>query len=158
MHDEHLVFQNRRQREPAVDLHHLLVDLAPHVDPVLLDALLVEAAAVRVEVDRLILVVASVHVHHFRIQNHETENAHENFQGVEAAIGDVAVEEVAVRRGREPVLVEDPQHVLQLAVRVADDDHASRLVHLLLVEHALELRRKVREEVRRVQEAGDGTG
>jgi hypothetical protein len=48
--------------------------------------------------------------------------AHQNLDGVLPAVGDVAVEEVRVRRRRLAVLLEHPQEVGELPVRVAADD------------------------------------
>eukprot|EP00966_Prymnesium_polylepis_P047687 1104856-Prymnesium_polylepis.1 len=49
----------------------------------------------------------------------ECEEQHKDFDGIVAAVGDVAIEEEAVLGGGQAVELEDPQHVLQLPVRVA---------------------------------------
>ena len=80
-----------------------------------------EAAALRegALVQVALLVVPAVHEDRLRARELEREQQHEDFDPVAAAVGHVAVEEVVVPRLRLAVELEDPQHVLQLAVRVA---------------------------------------
>ena len=100
------------------------------VDVVLRRHLVVEAAAHEdgPHVDVGQLVVAARHVDAVGVDALEQQDQREDLAGVGAAVGDVAVEEVVVLLGRRAVRLEDEQHVLQLAVRVADDDLTRALV------------------------------
>ena len=70
-----------------------------------------------------LLVVAAVDVDAARVGELVGEEEEEDLERVPPAIGNVAVEEVHVGRRWLAVLVEDPEHVLQLAVRIpADED------------------------------------
>ena len=104
-----------RVEEPVEQVHQVLVVR------VLGSELPAEAAArgkgPLVEVT--LLVVAAVDVHAARVGELVGEQQEEDVERVRPAVGDVAVEQVGVRRGRLAVLVKDPEHVVELPMRVA---------------------------------------
>mmetsp|Transcript_21858 Transcript_21858/g.65145 ORF Transcript_21858/g.65145 Transcript_21858/m.65145 type:complete len:284 (+) Transcript_21858:1627-2478(+) len=125
-------------RQPAVDDEDLLGDdgakghnlegrleAAVCGQAILADHLVLEAAAglgvQRVHV--LVLVVAAVDDQGLRVSQEERKQDHQDLDAMRPAIHHVTVEEVGVRRRRGPKLVQDVQHVGQLPVRVAHDDH-----------------------------------
>mmetsp|Transcript_89179 Transcript_89179/g.277247 ORF Transcript_89179/g.277247 Transcript_89179/m.277247 type:complete len:214 (-) Transcript_89179:174-815(-) len=105
--------------------------------------------------------VAPVHEDALRLPELEQQDQDHDVHGATSPVADVAVEEVHVLRRGEPVLEEDPEHVRELPVRVADDDQPARrgrarLDHGLGVLHPVRVRELRREvaDVLRVQRVG----
>jgi len=58
-----------------------------------------------------------------------------NLASFGAAVRYIAVEQIDIRGRRRPVLREDPQDVLELPVRVTDDNKSSAISWLRQIDH-----------------------
>mmetsp|Transcript_109995 Transcript_109995/g.298295 ORF Transcript_109995/g.298295 Transcript_109995/m.298295 type:complete len:415 (-) Transcript_109995:107-1351(-) len=121
---EDLIVHDARQRQEGENATKLLVHqlASARRPPVLAEHLAVESSTVEVHVEQAALVVAALYHHGLGPQGHEGEQQTPDLAGEVATVADVPVEEVAVAGRGRAELVEEPQHVGQLAVRVAHDD------------------------------------
>mmetsp|Transcript_36667 Transcript_36667/g.112992 ORF Transcript_36667/g.112992 Transcript_36667/m.112992 type:complete len:403 (-) Transcript_36667:31-1239(-) len=110
--DEHLAVDHVRERQAVEDVleeqEDVVVVLVPH--------LAVEAVHA-VEPDRLVVPAGEEDV--LGVRDLVREQRDDVLNGVRAAVDEVAVEQVAVRRARDAVELEDVQRVVELPVRVA---------------------------------------
>mmetsp|Transcript_6032 Transcript_6032/g.14725 ORF Transcript_6032/g.14725 Transcript_6032/m.14725 type:complete len:320 (-) Transcript_6032:707-1666(-) len=119
VHHEYLLLHHRRDRQHLEELgeHHKDVRVVLRLHLVEEAAAVVSPAAVHLDV----LVVAAVDGHVRGVQLLVHQRDHQDFHRVFAAIGNVSVEEIPVLRRRLAVLLQHPEEVSQLSVRVSTD-------------------------------------